>query len=202
MTDDLPQLVSELRSIASQNVCDLPNMGDEAHEPPEITWGELDAIGRTADAAATALDTITRAIAEQRAALARAHGWLGECYAFSGADPDSNEDWRLAPYAAEEVARLRREFDAAESALIAMTHERDEARALAGRQSMALAELGDKCSDEFNRAESATAAVREARAETEQLRREVNYQRARAVDAEARLAAESVRATAARASQP
>jgi len=67
MTDDLPQLVSELRSIASQNVCDLPNMGDEAHEPPEITWGELDAIGRTADAAATALDTLTRALAEQQA---------------------------------------------------------------------------------------------------------------------------------------
>lgn len=37
---------------------------------------------------------------------------LAECYRLSGADPDGNEDRRLAPHAVEEVARLRDESDA------------------------------------------------------------------------------------------
>lgn len=37
--------------------------------------------------------------------------WLAECYRLSGADPDGNEDWRLAPHAVEEVRRLRKEYD-------------------------------------------------------------------------------------------
>jgi hypothetical protein len=48
-------LVARLRAIASANICDLLNMGDESHEPPEITWGELDDIGRAAQEAADAL---------------------------------------------------------------------------------------------------------------------------------------------------
>lgn len=36
---------------------------------------------------------------------------LAECYRLSGADPDGNEDWRLAPHAVEEVKRLREESD-------------------------------------------------------------------------------------------
>lgn len=37
---------------------------------------------------------------------------LAECYRWSGADPDGNEDWRLAEHAVEEVKRLREESDA------------------------------------------------------------------------------------------
>lgn len=36
---------------------------------------------------------------------------LAECYRLSGADPDGNEDWRLAPHAVGEVQRLRQEHD-------------------------------------------------------------------------------------------
>lgn len=58
-------IIDRLRKIAAANVCDLPNMGDEAHEPPEITWGELDEIGRTA---AEAADALTAAHAARDAA--------------------------------------------------------------------------------------------------------------------------------------
>lgn len=37
---------------------------------------------------------------------------LAECYRLSGADPDGNEDWRLALRAVEEVRRLRADYDA------------------------------------------------------------------------------------------
>ena len=36
---------------------------------------------------------------------------LAECYRLSGADPDGNEDWRLAPYAVEAVRELREDYD-------------------------------------------------------------------------------------------
>jgi chromosome segregation ATPase len=36
---------------------------------------------------------------------------LAECYRLSGADPDGNEDWRLAKDAVAEVKRLREEYD-------------------------------------------------------------------------------------------
>jgi hypothetical protein len=43
-------------------------------------------------------------------------GWmiahLAECYRQSGADPDGNEDWRIAPFAMREVKRMRAEYDA------------------------------------------------------------------------------------------
>jgi signal transduction histidine kinase len=38
---------------------------------------------------------------------------LAECYRLSGADPDGNEDWRLAPSAVAEVRRLRHDYDEA-----------------------------------------------------------------------------------------
>jgi len=48
---------------------------------------------------------------------------LAECYRLTGADPDGNEDWRLAPRAVAEVRRLRAEHDAAETAIDAMTEQ-------------------------------------------------------------------------------
>lgn len=36
---------------------------------------------------------------------------LAECFRLSGADPDGNADWRLAPRAVREVRRLREEHD-------------------------------------------------------------------------------------------
>ena len=38
---------------------------------------------------------------------------LAECYRLSGADPDGDEDWRLAERAVEEVRRLRTDYDKA-----------------------------------------------------------------------------------------
>lgn len=40
---------------------------------------------------------------------------LAECYRLTGADPDGNEDWRLAEQAVSEVKRLREEFDELEN---------------------------------------------------------------------------------------
>jgi hypothetical protein len=37
---------------------------------------------------------------------------LAECYRLTGADPDGNEDWRLAQHAVSEVRDLRRDHDA------------------------------------------------------------------------------------------
>lgn len=40
---------------------------------------------------------------------------LAKCYCLSGADPDMNEDWRLAPLAVAEVTRMRNELDGLEA---------------------------------------------------------------------------------------
>lgn len=48
---------------------------------------------------------------------------LAECYRQSGADPDGNEDWRLAREAVEEVTQLRKNFDETETA---MRHAEDD----------------------------------------------------------------------------
>jgi hypothetical protein len=45
---------------------------------------------------------------------------LGECYQLTGADPDGNENWRLAPHAIDEVRRLRADHDNTEAALTAL----------------------------------------------------------------------------------
>lgn len=39
--------------------------------------------------------------------------WLAECYKLSGADPDGNENWRLAPHAVHAVGELRKDHDKA-----------------------------------------------------------------------------------------
>src|ERR1700744_1064084 len=43
---------------------------------------------------------------------------LAECYRLSGADPDGDEDWRLAAHAVNEVKRLRAESDEADDLLL------------------------------------------------------------------------------------
>lgn len=53
---------------------------------------------------------------------------LAECYRLTGADPDGNEDWRLADAAVEEVRRLRAEHDTAEARVSALEQERDRLR--------------------------------------------------------------------------
>jgi len=66
------------------------------------------------------------ALREAAAVLETQTKALAECYRLSGADPDGNEDWRLASNAVEEVRRLRTESDAQIEAAEA---ERDVARA-------------------------------------------------------------------------
>ena len=131
MTEETQALVAELRKIAAANVCDLPNMGDEAHEPPEITWGELDAIGRTADGAAAALTSLSRdletARQERDAALKDA--------AFH-ADCRPNRRQAEAAYADnkalnDKVADLIAAVRAARAETETTIKERDEARGMA-----------------------------------------------------------------------
>ncbi|MFA6242686.1 MAG: hypothetical protein WC655_17235 [Candidatus Hydrogenedentales bacterium] len=52
---------------------------------------------------------------------------LGEIYKETGADTDGNEAWRNAPYAFEEVRRLRAEYDAQAAQIAALTQERNAA---------------------------------------------------------------------------
>jgi phage shock protein A len=53
---------------------------------------------------------------------------LAECYRLTGADPDGNEDWRLAPHAVEEVRRLREKLDEAEHRVLMVEHLKDQLR--------------------------------------------------------------------------
>lgn len=45
--------------------------------------------------------------------IARLEHDLAECYRLTGADPDGNEDWRLAAHAVEAVREFRQEYDEA-----------------------------------------------------------------------------------------
>lgn len=38
---------------------------------------------------------------------------LGQCFRLSGADPDGNENWRIAPRAVDAVRQLREDYDSA-----------------------------------------------------------------------------------------
>lgn len=67
------------------------------HNAPTVTW--------SSEAAATMIERLRL---EQRNLV----GMLAECYRLTGADPDGNEDWRLAPHAVAEVRRMRAEHDA------------------------------------------------------------------------------------------
>lgn len=51
--------------------------------------------------------------------IVRLEGYLAECYRISGADPDGNEDWRLANLAVGAVRELRNDYDSAIDGTIA-----------------------------------------------------------------------------------
>ena len=72
-------------------------------------------------------------IANLRAEVERLTSALADCYRASGADPDGNEDWRLAPSAVAAVEDLRKDYDAAGAEVARLTKERDEARGNAER---------------------------------------------------------------------
>ncbi len=57
-------------------------------------------------------------ITNAAATLRRYEHDLAECYRLSGADPDGNEDWRLARDAVEAVRELRKNYDDREDACI------------------------------------------------------------------------------------
>ncbi len=59
---------------------------------------------------------------------------LAGCYRLSGADPDGNEDDKLAPYAVEEVKRLRKEYEELGEETEQLRQERDAARLAAERR--------------------------------------------------------------------
>lgn len=74
-----------------------------AHEPLNFANFET---GWHASAAQSA-----ERIKELEQQVAERNTWLAECYRQSGADPDGNEDWRLASDTVAEVTRLRNESD-------------------------------------------------------------------------------------------
>jgi len=49
------------------------------------------------------------------ARVAELHKDLADCFRLTGADPDSNEDWRLARWAVKEVAAMRTDLDLVEA---------------------------------------------------------------------------------------
>lgn len=67
---------------------------------------------------------------------------LAQCYLLTGADPDGNEDWRLAPYAVSEVARLRAEHDDLEQRITELESQREN-----WRMSSVCRELQAKCDE-------------------------------------------------------
>lgn len=62
---------------------------------------------------------------DHAAIVARLQHDLAECFKWSGADSDGNEDWRLAPRAVEEVKRLRADYDAESATVARLTQERE-----------------------------------------------------------------------------
>jgi hypothetical protein len=54
---------------------------------------------------------INTTLADAQATIAALQAQLATCFKLSGADPDGNEDWRLAPHAVEEVTRLHNDCD-------------------------------------------------------------------------------------------
>jgi hypothetical protein len=85
-------------------------------------------VGPEGQAAVTPAKTWRQKVARLEAELFAAQSQLAECFRLSGADPDGNEDWRIAPMAVAEVRRMREESDANESALSAMRAAIDAAR--------------------------------------------------------------------------
>lgn len=58
------------------------------------------------------------AVEKYSAEIDRLNGLLAAIFRETGADPDGNEDWRLATYALDEVQRLRRESDEADDRIV------------------------------------------------------------------------------------
>ena len=52
---------------------------------------------------------------------------LADCFRLTGADPDSNEDWRLARWAVKEVAAMRTDLDLAEARVAELEAGRERA---------------------------------------------------------------------------
>lgn len=77
---------------------------------------------------------------------------LAECYRLTGADPDGNEDWRLAGHAVSEVKATRAENDALSDLVDKLTQERDRLRA-------ALEGLREKCQQELRGYEAGATMV-------------------------------------------
>lgn len=69
---------------------------------------------------------------------------LAECYRLSGADPDGDEDWRLAELAVMEVRQMREEWDAERA-----QHERE------------LADLRERCAQAIGRGSTISGWVKD-----------------------------------------
>jgi hypothetical protein len=90
-----------------------------------------------------AVDKLFKSLRDQEAEIARHVKMLADCFRMSGADPDGNEDWRIAPDALRAVTDLRRDYDEvidwkarAEALVIRLgevTTELEKARKDAGR---------------------------------------------------------------------
>jgi hypothetical protein len=57
------------------------------------------------------LTLAAKALRDQDAEIARHVKVLADCFRMAGADPDGNEDWRIAPDALRAVTDLRRDYD-------------------------------------------------------------------------------------------
>lgn len=57
------------------------------------------------------IERLDRQRTDAQATITALQAQLATCFKLSGADPDGNEDWRLAPHAVEEVTRLRKDYD-------------------------------------------------------------------------------------------
>lgn len=94
------------------NVCDILKM-NLAERSRQRTDDVRFVTDEDHDAALAQVEAERDAIVAQLAALQVEHGkaitQLAECYRLSGADPDGNEDWRLAGHAVDAVAGLREE---------------------------------------------------------------------------------------------
>jgi DNA repair exonuclease SbcCD ATPase subunit len=106
-------------------------------------------------------------------ALEEAESQLAECYRLTGADPDGDEDWRLAPFAVQEVKRFREESDEDEARILALssqvsslTRERDHYRS-----GMALSIAEDQlrdCREWLTKAEAERDTLKGALTEAQQ----------------------------------
>ena len=54
---------------------------------------------------------VRQTLRDQEAEIARHVKVLADCFRMAGADPDGNEDWRIAPDALRAVTDLRRDYD-------------------------------------------------------------------------------------------